>query len=206
MTHATWSKDRKGGNTAIAHKRRIEHLFIVAGVPTSGKTTLIQRLVSGELGAIADEIGFEADKDWVVQHFKKIGDADTDSPANILLHYNITQHLIDGDVYRHDRSLLDLIRVASRVTVVSLWCSPEELARRYNAERAGTVVQRYLSRPHKKKKRILRSLFEKEDATIELFADWFNFVKRNVRNAHVIVQEDQNRVIDIEQWKGLYRA
>jgi hypothetical protein len=196
----------KGFYTLIAHKRRLKHVIIVAGVTTSGKSTLMKQLMAGQHPIIADRIGFDANKDWTTWSYGMAGAHGVTD--NVIIHCNITQHLIDGDVYRYDNALLDLIGVAETVSVVTIWCSPSQLATRYEAERANTAAKwKYmlLRRTRRQKKNLkFPSLLANEQATLALFADWFNFVKRHVEQGVVVIQEDNNRVIDIAEWEGRY--
>lgn len=191
----------KGRYLAIAHKRRIEHLVVIAGVPASGKSTFIGRLLAGELGSVADATGFDARKSWGVRGFGTIAGSEAELPANLVLHYNITKHLIDGDIYRHDRALLDLMQVAERVTVLTLWCPPVQLAERYRARRDDTPLQRFLSRRAGKKRRVYLGLYENEARLRDLFSEWFAFVERHVADAHVVASTDEPRLLETGQWK-----
>jgi SAM-dependent methyltransferase len=196
----------KGRYTVIVHKRRIEHLVIVAGVPTSGKTTFINQLKSGEVAAVADHIGFDSDREWTPWYYGTAGSCEA-AVSNVVLHCNITKHLIDGDIYRYGNALLDMIKVADRVTVVTLWCSPRVLAMRYDAERAGKSTKWHISpwrTRRSRKNRIFSRLFANEYATTALFADWLSFVKRHVGQGAVVMQEEDNRVISIAEWEDRY--
>ena len=54
------------------HKRQIGHLVIVAGVPTSGKTTLINKLIAGELPDIAKQLDFDCKKNWLSSGYGEV--------------------------------------------------------------------------------------------------------------------------------------
>ena len=53
----------------------------------------------------------------------------------MILHYNIIKEMIDGDLHSHDRGLSDLIGVAQKTAIVTVWCPPRELCQRFRAAR-----------------------------------------------------------------------
>lgn len=122
---------QKGRYVIIAHKRQIKHLYIFAGVNNVGKTTLIDSFGRGENADIADSIGFDRAQPWSFRHYSEI-DRDTEAKTEYMaLQYNISKHLIDGDLHQHQRGLLDLVKCAERVTIVTLWAPRETLHQRF---------------------------------------------------------------------------
>jgi SAM-dependent methyltransferase len=183
---------------AKAQKRRINHLFVVAGLPTSGKSTLIDRLLSGCEPQLAQSLGFDPGKTWHdVRQFDPSWQA-SEAP-NVILHYNISKALVHGDFYLHGRALLDLMQVSQNVTMVTLWCSPAVLLERYKQDRMNASGSRGRLRRRRKKNRELFDLYMDPKALSELYRDWFWFCRRHGARTAVVSESGSYRVTTVEE-------
>jgi hypothetical protein len=190
-----------GRSIAIAHKRRIGHLIIVAGVPTSGKSTLIANLLDGKAPALAKRLNID-----LTQHFVSTGYGDLPritepAVANMILHYNITMPFIDEDYYGYEGGLLDIIKTAQRLSVVTLWCPAEELVARYQKHRMTVKSPGAKGARRAKKHATLLTLYREPARLGELFADWFNFVRRHCAEPLVYDDGKEQRVVNVEDWE-----
>ncbi len=191
----------KGRYIAIARKRRINHLFVVAGVPAGGKTTLIERLKSGQDRALADRLGFAPERQWLDFKDDDIDGIGHAGAPDVILHYNILKSQIDGDLYLHDRALRDLVEVSNRVTLVTTWCPLDELVERYREGRTGTLAKRTTSSRFRKKVKTILDLYERPDAMAALFRDWFAFCRRLGAGPVVITGSGEQRVMSIDEFE-----
>ncbi|MDP1700131.1 MAG: methyltransferase domain-containing protein [Aestuariivirga sp.] len=190
-----------GRRLAVAHKRQIGHLVIVAGVPTSGKTTVMNKLMAGELPDIAKQLDFDCKKKWLSTGYGEVCHIQDARVENLLLHFNITKSLVDGDHYGYKGGLLDLIKSAQRISVVSLWCPPAELRRRYLEGRVRTKLSRSKRLRQDRKNRILLSLYDEPENLARLFAKWLSFVELH-RAAPVILESTAlGKTISLSDWR-----
>lgn len=188
----------KGRFIAKARKRRINHLFVVAGVPASGKSTLIERLLSGCERQLAGSIGFEPSRSW--HDFRQLDASGQASEApDVILHYNISKALVHGDLYLHDRALVDLMQVSQSITIVTLWCSPAVLLERYEQGRMHSSGFRGRLRRRRKKTRKLRELYKNPDALSQLFRDWFSFCRRHGAHTAIVSESGSYQVTSVEE-------
>lgn len=190
-----------GRRLAIAYKRQIEHLVIVAGVPTSGKTTVIKKLMAGELPDLARQLNFDSKKKWLSTGYGEVCHIQEARVENLLLHFNITKSLVDGDHYGYGGGLLDLIRSAQRISVVSLWCSPAELRQRYLEGRVRTKLFRSKRLRQARKNRILISLYGEPENLARLFAKWLSFVELHGAAPVVFEGTGSGKTIDLSGWR-----
>ena len=189
----------KGRPIIFAHRRRIGKLLIVAGLPASGKSTLISHLQSDRGQSFASEIGV---KDIVSWRLLKFGNLDKDrEPAmgNVVVHYNISKHLIDGDIYLHINALTDLMSIAENVTIVTLATPRNRLLEQFKKFR-GYKAERILSskRTRKKTKRLLE-LFQNRVALNELYSDWFRFVVETRKQAYLVTHDGEGYALSQNQ-------
>jgi SAM-dependent methyltransferase len=192
---------QKGRFIVIARKRRIGHLYIVAGVNVVGKSTFLNSLARGSNADIAQRIDLDVAKPWLLKGYGYLVDeAQVDIPY-LLLQYNISKYLIDGDLHLHERGLLDVIRCAEKVTIATFWHSGPELSRRYQAERVKSPLGLKMRRASKKANRLLK-LYGNPAQFNALYADWFDFTKRYAEASYVVLQEPAYRAISIERWES----
>ncbi|MEX2298759.1 MAG: methyltransferase domain-containing protein [Dongiaceae bacterium] len=190
----------KGRYIAVAHKRRIGHLVVVAGLQASGKSTLIDEILSKSGSSIAKHIELDPSKDWAVQRFGSLVENREAEQPNLILHYNISKHLIDGDLFHHSRALADVMATAEKVTIVTVWCPRERLLQQFREGRTGKHKKTMLSHQHRKKIKQLSALYESETALQTMFDEWFAFVKRRLDPGFVVEYDNGYRVSTLAAW------
>jgi predicted kinase len=195
----------KGRYIAVAHKRRIGHLVVVAGLQASGKSTLIRDVVSNPDSVIPQQIGIDKTRNWTVQRFGSLIENREPAQPNLILHYNISKHLVDGDLYHHSRALADVMATAERVTIVTVWCPRERLLEQFRAGRTGNRKKAMLSRQHRKKIRQLSALYESQMAFNAMFEDWFAFVRRQPDMGFVVEYGTGYQVSTMADWQRARR-
>ena len=172
----------KGRPILIAHRRKIGRLLVVAGVPASGKSTFIDHLQSESGHEIARQLGFAEKPEWSVLHFRKWRENEETTIGDLIIHYNISEHLIDGDLFRHSNALSDLISIAGQTTVVTLACPLERLLRQFTENRIRSGGKLFRRR---KNRRLLR-LYQNRVSFNELYADWFAFFRQAGLDSYVV--------------------
>jgi 2-polyprenyl-3-methyl-5-hydroxy-6-metoxy-1,4-benzoquinol methylase len=123
----------KGRYLAVAHRRRIGRLLVVAGPTAAGKSTLIERLAAGDLPEVAAAVGFDAPRSWRLigdrESLRKFSDAHVD---RLVLHYDFARPLYKATPYERDTAL-ELLACADVVTIVTVWTDPARLRRQMEA-------------------------------------------------------------------------
>jgi hypothetical protein len=119
----------------------VERLLLVAGPSCSGKSTLIQRLYSGELPEIAARLRLGDVSAWSCA---LPNDLSADASGKVLLHYDFLRPWTGGRTpdYGADEPLR-LAATAAEVTLLTLWVPPAELYRRM-AERRSAFLRALL--------------------------------------------------------------
>ena len=167
----------KGRPIVLAHRRRIRRLLIIAGLPASGKSTLIDYLRNSQSGEAAQQLGFDPTLGWDVLPFGNLREYTEPEMNNVIVHYNITKHLVDGDLYLHSNALSDVIGIAQEVKIVTLACPRERLLRQFTENRINKPGKLFDDKRRKKKIRRIVKLCENQLSLNELYADWFKFVE-----------------------------
>lgn len=189
----------KGFPIILAHRRRISDLLIVAGLQASGKSTLINHLKSGRGQSLAAEIGANDLADRTLILFRKLIRNREPEMGKVVLHYNISQHLIDGDIYHHINSLADLMSVAEKVTIVTLATPRLRLLEQFTKFRAYKADRIWSSKRIRKRTKILLDLFGSRVSMNELYADWFRFVGASGKQAYLITHDGSEYALSQEQ-------
>ena len=193
---------KRGRFLVIARKRRIGHLILVAGTNAIGKSTLIRSFERGENADIADAIGLDLSSEWRLHHYNKLPETAEAVVPRMVLQFNVGKYLIDGDIHRYERGLLDLIRAAERVTIATLVHPAGKLRERY-AERVPStwLKKRTRSKRERKMHRTFMDLYGDPEQLAGHYRDWFNFARSNASENYVILQEDGYKVVTLADWE-----
>lgn len=200
-------REKRGRYLAIAHKRRIGHLVIVMGTNASGKSTFVERLLSGDDPQLAARLGMNLSDGWRHQRYNKLAaDAEPVVPR-MLIQFNVGKYLIDGDLHHPEKCMGDLIRCADRVTIATVWVEPEELRERF-AKRVPTswLRKRLRSRRTRKIHKVFTNLYSRPGQLASMYRDWFAFARAHTDDNHVVVQRDGYQFITIDDWESRQKA
>jgi hypothetical protein len=157
---------------AVANRRHIGHLVVVAGPTSSGKSTLLERLKAD--AAMTRKLGMEEDVDWVI-------------PANQLT--PLPPGPLEGLVHQYDllrpyhRSIktyardprCDFFKVADRITVLTMMSPSDVLRRRIvDSRRKAPWRSTRLSVRHRE----IYECYGHPDFLRGWYAQWFEFCDR----------------------------
>ena len=193
---------KKGRFLVIARKRRIGHLILIVGTNAVGKSTLIRSFERGENADIADAIGLDVSSEWRLQQYNDLPETAEAVVPCMVLQYNVGKYLIDGDIHRYERGLLDLIRVAERVTIATMVHPVDKLRERYAKRLPTTWLKKKMrSKRDRKVHRIFMNLYSNPEQLAGYYRDWFNFARSHSSENYVIHQEDGYKVVTLDDWE-----
>jgi 2-polyprenyl-3-methyl-5-hydroxy-6-metoxy-1,4-benzoquinol methylase len=173
----------KGRYIAVARRRRIGRLFVIAGLQAAGKSTMIAHLTSPAGAELADSLGFDQSQIWTSLGMNALEESVEPDLGDVILHYNVSMHLIDGDRYHHSRTLADLMAIAREVTVITVACPRERLRDQFKGSRMHDIKKSILSARRRKKLKKLLALYESPESLRSLYLDWLDFLtSRGLRN------------------------
>jgi SAM-dependent methyltransferase len=191
----------KGRQVAVANRRRIGHLLVVAGPTSSGKSTLLQRLKTD--AALRRRLGME-DIDWVIPADKRtplpVGPID-----GLVHHYDLLRpHRRSIKTYARDPRC-DFLEVADRISVVTLMSPSDVLRRRMVASRKKAPWRSTrLSERHRE----LYERYGEADFLQGWYEQWFQFCNRfadRIRENLLLINDDSNsRIVPARDWRVEY--
>lgn len=191
----------KGRQVAVANRRRIGHLVVIAGPTSSGKSTFIERLRSD--GSLRSQFGL-GDSDLVFALDQKT-ELPTGPLQDVVLHYDLLRpYRRSIKTYARDPRC-DFFEVADRVTVITLMSSRDVLRRRLgaNAVRSGWRGAR-LSARHRE----LYDRYGEPDFLQGWYAQWFAFCDRLAdrlsENVLLINDDSASRTVPAKDWREEY--
>lgn len=184
------SSEHKNRYIAIAHRRRINRMLIIAGPTAAGKKHLMNKLKAGQAPELAKNLGLKDFDDW-----RTINAEDLDRPTeseipNLLFGYDIMRpHLRSAEVHERDEAL-DILQCAKSIRVVTIWCSPQSLLERHKAARLKPYTTLGIYWGPKRHPRINRE-FQDRSAVYRHYRKWIDFIRqRNLE--HIMVDYDND--------------
>jgi SAM-dependent methyltransferase len=191
----------KGRQVAVANRRRIRHLLVVAGPTSSGKSTLIDRLRSDT--ALRSQFGLGGgDPVFALDQKTPLPTGPLDE---VVLHYDVLRpYRRSIKTYARDPRC-DFLEAADRITFITLMSPAHVLRRRLGANGAGSLWRgKRMSRRH-------RDLYDRYDEPAFLegwYAQWFEFCGRfadRTGNNLLLIGDDSNaRTAPAEAWREEY--
>lgn len=186
----------KGRKILEANRRRIKHLLIVAGPTSMGKSTFCRKIMSGEVD-LNEEIN---STDWRLVHARKL-DSINRNPENILFHYDLMRPWgTSMRSYNRDPSL-DLLKVAEKISVVTLVCPQNALL-----ERHGAVVDKGKG-ANKRHNKLLKN-YQRRDFVDRWYRAWFDRLddyREKVVSSQVLVSSENYAPVSEEHVYDYFR-
>jgi ABC-type branched-subunit amino acid transport system ATPase component len=115
---------------AVAHRRRIGELLVLAGPSGAGKTHLVERVLSGSDRVLAGRLGIERPEAWQTVTAQELRSLEIPEVARLLLHYDLLRPWRGGARSFARDEALDVLACAERVRVCTLYCPPSVLIAR----------------------------------------------------------------------------
>lgn len=200
-----FDSDFKSRYIAIAHKRSVNRLLVVAGPTSAGKSTFIKRLLRGEARDVAEHLKFGDPASWEMTSAQSVGKLKKSQIENLILHYDtlrpVKRKIKD---YRSDNAL-DLISEAKEVTFLTLWVEPEQLLKQLEESEVRRYTGGGLMRKEKRiKKRQTLQIWEdykKPERIAEYYRRWFAFAE-TIKAPHLVVTatDDEPRAHRAEEF------
>jgi SAM-dependent methyltransferase len=194
----------KGRYIAIAHRRWIGRVLVVAGPTAAGKSTLIGRLCAGALPELAARVALGDPAGWTVIADRAMLRTFAASHVDrLLLHYDFVRPL--SKETPHDRDpTLDLLGCADEIALLTVWTHPARLRRQMEASELRQVRQGTFTGS----KRHLRiwKMYQDPDRVVGLYRRWFAFCA-TLPAAHLVVSlGDPPRCYPAGEWEGRLAA
>ncbi|MCB9896745.1 MAG: methyltransferase domain-containing protein [Planctomycetes bacterium] len=158
----------------VVWKRRIDHLAVVAGLPGSGKSTLSQRLIGGELPELRTQLGMDRAPAWTFSGPRLLAQQTEPHVPAMLFHYDIMRGSPIMKVSFDRDPTLDVVRShPTTAPSIFLWTDPKLLRERLEKRRQGITKKR--------EDRVLRHnvrFLEDARRTGVLISDWLRWCAR----------------------------
>ncbi len=198
----------KGRFVSVADAWRIDELLLVTGPTSAGKSTLIRRLLAGELGEVAKQAGLDDPASWIETDAEHLRDLGTPKIDRLLYHYDFLRPFLRGpNEHRRDRTL-DVLARTRELTTLTIWKPAEQLLRQHQEGVIGPKTQGGKFRGKKRQLQIAEA-YQDPDQVRVLYENWFAHLE-HVRGRHLVVspgeQGDSLLIETLAAWRTRTRA
>jgi len=187
----------KNRYVAVAWKRQVENLIIISGATSSGKSTLIDRLMGGEIPEIAAEIGMRPNQEWRHLAPDPLKETKDVRLENVLYHYDILRPWNnDARIYQCEQGM-EVLDCARGRTVVPLWTDPKLMCERLEPE--------VRTARHKSRQRRLADILAMYRSGKELaqrYEYWADYCRGKNAKLLFIDCSDKPKMLTENQWRG----
>ena len=191
--------EHKGRFIAIAHKRRIGRIAVVAGPTSSGKSTTIAKLMKGDLPDLASLLDIGDVKAWRAITLSDLRRSPESSFPFMILHYDITWHKFGGPLARSDDELLEILQAAEQLSFVTVWCPDERLRRQFQEAEIKPKMKLGWFTGSSKNRQLLKD-YQQPHLIRSFYDDWFDFTRKFPVPHHVVSVETGMKPIALERW------
>lgn len=171
-------------------KFRANHLLLVAGPPTSGKSTLLAGIANGSLSTLREQLAFGDPRTWTVVNATSLYNVEGPLVDRLVVHYDLLAQRTPTGF----RNVTELIDRAGDLVILTLWTDAESLRAR-NWARIVEGVSTFPLRPSQARQRIFRlrrlwrrhRVFRSRDRVLQLYREWLGVASKYPSAPHWIV-------------------
>jgi tRNA (mo5U34)-methyltransferase len=194
--------DIEGRTIAIATRRRIGRLLLVAGPTAAGKTTMIERLKKGALPEVAERLELGDARAWPTIPAGKLREIAEPAIDRLIFHYDFLRpYLRRGASLVRDEAL-DPLEVAERVQAVTIFTPPERLLRQYEQSEIEPRLAARKDVPAGERRARLWREYRDPAAIARLYRAWFEFCRGRIREHWVVTLDPQTRIEPAEAFEA----
>jgi SAM-dependent methyltransferase len=184
---------------ATAHRRKIDHLIVVAGPVGIGLETICRNIADGKYPQVAERIGAPSEGRNITV-LNPMPENSTEDPkiGTAVMGYDIMRSFMrTGNVYTRDDNL-DVLACARKITFVTAWTDAETLRRQLHDSKFAYGT---FKRPNKREKRIYAS-YDNPSEIAGHYDGWFDYVTTRKDDQFVLdLSGEQGAVIDQKAWQ-----
>ena len=179
----------------IAWKRHIDHLLIISGTTSSGKSTLIDKLMQGKFSDIAGEIGMDARDNWIYSDAVRIRNIPSERIGNVIYHYDLLR-AFENDTYSYSREQgMDVLSCADKRTVVTIWCDPEVMCRRQQ-----TKLKKGMRHWHERRVKNVMALYKNGSQLAKQYRKWIAHCRKEQAQLFFVDCTDEPCLLTHSEW------
>lgn len=193
-----FDSDFKHRYVAVAKRRKIKKLLVVAGPTSAGKSTFIEKLLHEEATEIIQKAGLENISSWEVVNAKRVAELKRPEIENLILHYDFLRPFKTKIKNYPNDEALDLLHAADEALILTLWVEPGQLSKQFGE---GEMKR------DRKRDKVTRKIWKdygNPGRVLEYYKNWFAF-SRTLPARHLVISlTDEPEVFTLEQWEDLF--
>jgi hypothetical protein len=190
------SVEHRGNDT----DKKLRHLVVIAGPSCVGKSTVVSRLIKGELPALAESLGVMHPETFAVVHaaaFKR-DRSPAEMTGDVFLHYELTRTRFVKTGAQSDHAL-HILDQARRIDFLTLWEDPQTIAMRFRAKVRRSMVDALVRLEFRLARRVCerflirRRYFADPKQMWALYCQWFDACDKIPAASHWTFRSSQER-------------
>lgn len=192
--------EHKNRSIAIAYKRRIKKMLVVSGPTSSGKSTLVKKLLAGTLPQLEEKLGLTDISTWKSTSAGRLGTLTEAYIERLIFEYDFNHvHFKSAGTYdRHEP--LDILDCTEELIILSLWTPPAVLLTQFERAVVFRGMKRGVFRGNKRKKAIYE-IYKDPTKVYHNYKIWFDFCARRPCLHYIILFSDGLQIYSSAEWE-----
>jgi hypothetical protein len=182
---------------AVAYKRQIGKLLMIAGPTSAGKSTLVEKLKHGKYQEVINKLQLSENdlSNWTYSAPSNLEKLCVQKTERLIYHYDFLlphKHQLGGfykDCY------LDILTTATQKTILTIWTPPTRLKNQ--------LIENEIKNRKKPNKANLKILKEYEDPVkiLSFYSDWIKFLRSLNVEHHIVELSEGVRFYSPQEWE-----
>ncbi|QEF99650.1 bifunctional 3-demethylubiquinone-9 3-methyltransferase/ 2-octaprenyl-6-hydroxy phenol methylase [Stieleria maiorica] len=186
----------------IGYKRRIENLIVIAGPTSAGKTTLKNKLASGQANELCKELGIGDISCWQQMEFYDLINHPRAELPNVIMHYDFHARLKWNLEHEQMFEFVDIVNSARNLKIVTLWTAPDQLRKQFETSEIQDHIRRTGVAPKSGKTLRLREDYKDANKIVQYYRCWLDFASSFESKHYILSNTDETRMMTVEQWES----
>lgn len=190
----------KQRHVVLGHKRHFDRIIVVAGPSGTGKSTMMKKLLAGELPDVAQRLDLGEPASWTTIDATRLRRHAKSHIDRVIYHYNFVVRYMRRTQSFDREELLDPAWLARDTRFLTVWVDHATLMEQFDEAKFGE--ESTADDDRRVRYRRLRKFLEDPAKVAEYYREWFEYVQRRTGNEPAIYYpRDGGAFLTVAEWE-----